>query len=243
MDEQSARAYRDLKRMMVEGGFAMDAKLPEAHLAQELGLSRTPVRHALNRLEAEGFVVYEPRRGHRLRSFTAQDAEEIYGVRALVESEAVRLAALRGLEPKAEADLTSLIGRMEAILANPDGLEPDEVRTRFLRLNHRFHAVLYGACGNRYLLRIIRQVTELPLVLRHYFNFSDEQLHASHQDHQSIFRALRAREPDRAAALVREHILAARDRMLVTAQAQASREERDAQEVEGWDVILEADPR
>lgn len=243
MDEQSARAYRDLKRMMVEGRFAMDAKLPEAHLAQELGLSRTPVRHALNRLEAEGFVVYEPRRGHRLRSFTAQDAEEIYGVRALVESEAVRLAALRGLDPKAEADLASLIGRMEAILDNPEGAEPDEVRARFLRLNHRFHTVLYGACGNRYLLRIIRQITELPLVLRHYFNFSDEQLHASHQDHQSIFRALRGREPDRAAALVREHILAARDRMLVSGQAQASREERDAQEVEGWDVILEAGPR
>ena len=243
MDEQSARAYRDLKRMMVEGRFAMDAKLPEAHLAKELGLSRTPIRHALNRLEAEGFVVYELRRGHRLRSFTARDAEEIYGVRALVESEAVRLAALRGLDPKTEADLADLIGRMAAVLNNPDGLEPDEVRTRFLRLNHRFHAVLYGACGNQYLLRIVRQITELPLVLRHYFNFSDEQLHASHRDHQSIFRALRARESDRAAALVREHILAARDRMLVTNQATADREGRAAEEVESWDVILEVDRR
>ncbi len=242
MDEQSARAYRALKRMMVEGSFAMDAKLPEAHLAAELGLSRTPVRHALNRLEAEGFVVYEPRRGHRLRRFSAQDAEEIYGVRALVESEAVRLAARRGLEPKSEADLGELISRMAAVLANPDGLEPEEVRTRFLRLNHRFHAVLYGACGNQYLLRIIRQVTELPLVLRHYFNFSDEQLDASHQDHQSIFRALRAREPDRASALVREHILAARDRMLVTSKAAGGRDERAAGEVESWDAILEADP-
>ena len=241
MDEQSARAYRELKRMMVEGKFAMGAKLPEAHLAQEMGLSRTPVRHALNRLEAEGFVVYELRRGHRLRSFTAQDAEEIYGVRALVESEAVRLAAIRGLEPKTGADLAGLIGRMETVLANPEGLEPDEVRTRFLRLNHRFHAVLYGACGNQQLLRIVRQVTELPLVLRHYFNFSDEQLHASHQDHQSIFRALNAREPDRVAAMVREHILAARDRMLLTGQTDGGAGERGTEEVEGWDAILEAD--
>ena len=240
MDKQSERAYYELKRMMVEGSFAMDAKLPEAQLAKEFGLSRTPVRHALNRLEAEGFVVYEPRRGHRLRTFTAQDVEEIYGVRALVESEAVRLAALRELEPKTQSDLADLIARMETVLANPDRFEPDEVRTRFLRLNHRFHAELYASCGNRHLLRVIRQITEIPLVLRNYFNFSDEQLYESHRDHQSIYRALRAREPDRAAALTREHILAARDRMLVADQAFGELGHQSSDEEEDWGAVLGA---
>lgn len=238
MDEQSERAYRELKRMMVEGRFAMGAKLREAAIAKALELSRTPVRHALNRLESEGFVVYEARRGHRLKVFTERDVEEIYATRALLESEAVRLVAQRGLDARTREELSSLITGMESILDSSRELTPEDVRSRFLRQNHQFHAVLYGACDNRYLLRMIRQVTELPLVLRNYFNFSDEQLYASHHDHKAILRAIVKQEAERAAALLREHVLAARDRMLVTDDNTGVREQEGADGIASWGDVL-----
>ena len=225
MDELSERAYRGVKALILDGAFRMGEKLGESRLAARLGLSRTPVHAALIRLEAEGLVVYAARRGHRMATYRPGDVQEIYACRALLESEAVRLVAHRGVPLAEAARLTSLVQAMDALLAREADLEAAELRAEFLRLNHEFHGRLYDLQGNAHLGKLIRQVTELPRVVRHYFNFSAEQLHDSHRAHQSILRAVLARDGERAAALMREHIWAARDRMLM-AGAPAPRERR-----------------
>lgn len=214
MDQQSERAYTELKRIISSGGFAPGQRLREAHLAELLGASRTPTRHALNRLESEGLVEYEARRGHKMKEFTLKDVEEIYAVRALIEPEAVRLLATSGFDSLVQHKLTSLVHEMDLILGSSQEYDRN-IRSKFLALNHQFHDTLYTSSGNVYLYKLIVQVTDLPLALRHFDNFHDEQLRQSQRDHHAILRALVGREAERAAALLREHILTARDRMLV----------------------------
>lgn len=214
MDDRNIQAYRLLKQKIFGGAFRMGERLIETRLAEETGLSRTPIRAALGRLASEGFLEHESGRSHRMPTYSVQDVQQIYNCRALVEAEAVRLTACNGLAHAARLELDALVAGMGNLVDEPDELAPDALRQRFLVLNHRFHAALYEACGNPYLLRLIHQVTDLPLALRNYFNFSSEQLQVAHSDHVRILDAVKSGESERAAGLLREHIWAARDRML-----------------------------
>lgn len=206
-------AYEHVKACICDGTFPMGAKLIEAQLAEDAGVSRTPVRIALSRLEAEGFLTWESKKGYRVTVFSIEDVREIYGVRALLEAEAVRLAGRRRLDAKLSAELTRLTREMGEIVA--EAQVETGAREAFLRLNHKFHALIYESCGNRFLLRQIATTADLPLALRNYFNFSPEELAGSHTAHLNILAALINGEADRAASLMREHIWAARDRMSV----------------------------
>ena len=84
-------AYEHIKNRICDGQFPMGCKMSEMQLASEIKISRTPVRVALARLEAEGFLTWEPNRGYRVTVFSIEDVRAIYGVRAILESEAVRL--------------------------------------------------------------------------------------------------------------------------------------------------------
>ena len=85
--------YRHLKDLLLSGRFSPGERLSEPLLAQELGVSRTPVREALMRLAEEGLVELVPGKGARVRVFAPEEVEEVYGVRALLEGEAAREAA------------------------------------------------------------------------------------------------------------------------------------------------------
>jgi len=199
--------------MVLAGRFAMGERLGEESLAAEFGISRTPVRAALSRLVADGFVTYSPNRGHRMKVYTAEGVHEIYGCRALLESEAVRLVAERGVDGATLEALDEMLGLMDACV-HDDGLSAAQLRARYLPLNHRFHETLYAACPNGHLRALIDTLTELPPTIRNYFNFSGDEFLASHVAHERIVSAIAAREPLRASALMREHIWVARDRML-----------------------------
>ncbi|MCZ8099042.1 MAG: GntR family transcriptional regulator [Burkholderiaceae bacterium] len=212
-ESEPNRCYGTLRAMVLGGRFEMGERLGEESLAAELGLSRTPVRAALSRLVADGFVTYSPNRGHRMKVYTAEDVREIYGCRALLESEAVRLVAERGIDETTLAVLDDVLHRMDACI-HAGGLSAAELRARYLPLNHRFHATLYAACPNGHLRTLIDKLTELPPVIRNYFNFSGDEFLESHVAHERIVSAIAAREPLRASSLMREHIWVARDRML-----------------------------
>jgi DNA-binding GntR family transcriptional regulator len=213
---RTSAVYERIKALIVEGRFAMGERLGEDRLSELVGASRTPIREALARLETEGFVVYSRNRGHRVVTYTAQDVYDIYACRALLESEAARLVAQAGLSDADAQELTALVDRMDECLR--DRLERPAVRRRFLMLNHQFHGRLYGAVSNLHLQHMIGRMTDIPSVIRNYFNFSDSQLQESQAAHRGILRAILNRDPDRAAALMREHIWAARDRMLVSGE-------------------------
>jgi DNA-binding GntR family transcriptional regulator len=212
-EADSNRCYATLRAMVLSGRFEMGERLGEEGLAAELGLSRTPVRAALGRLVADGFVTYSPNRGHRMKVYTFEDVREIYGCRAILESEAVRLVAERGIDDASLATLNDVLERMNDCI-RARGQSEARLRARYLPLNHTFHATLYGACPNGHLRTLIDRLTDLPPVIRNYFNFSGDEFRESHVAHERIVSAIVAREPLRASSLMREHIWVARDRML-----------------------------
>ena len=206
------RGYPEIKKMILVGEIPMGARIVEAALAEQLGISRTPVREALRRLTADNLVEFHPNRGYQAISYSAHDVAAIYSCRALLESEAVRLVAASGLDETVAAHLGDVNAQADALLAS--NLPQEQLRARFLKLNNEFHGVLYGACPNSILQRLIKTTTEIPMGIRNYFRFTDAQVDASRTAHKNILRAVINGEAERAGALMREHIWTAKDHMI-----------------------------
>ncbi len=218
-NQLSERVYTGLRQEIISGRIAMGERLRETHLAMRLKVSRTPIREALQQLAAEGLVEVDEQ-GFHASIYSAARVAEIYGCRALLESESARLVAQTGLNSEAQIELEQAVGFCDRLLADAraKGMISDpDVRRAFLEQNNIFHSVLHAACPNRMLRELIRQVGDIPASIRNYFRFSDDQLFESHTAHRRILRALIARDGERAAAQMREHIWAARDRMDPTA--------------------------
>ena len=211
-DIHDGTAYGRIRQMILCGDLAMGTRIIETRIAEQLGQSRTPIREALRLLASDGLVVFEPNRGYEVVCYTPADVREIYSCRVLLESEAVRLVAERGLSPDRAASLEALLAEADAAFAA--NLAPEMLRQRFLAVNNQFHQLLYAGCGNEMLLSMIRKVTDIPVGIRHYFRFSDDLLAGSHAAHRKIFQATVNRQPERASALMREHIWTAKDRMI-----------------------------
>ena len=211
-DIHDGNAYGRIRQMILCGDLAMGTRIIETRIAEQLGQSRTPIREALRLLASDGLVVFKPNRGYEVVCYTPADVREIYSCRVLLESEAVRLVAERGLSPDRATSLEALLA--EADTAFAANLAPEVLRQRFLAVNNQFHQLLYAGCGNEMLLSMIRKVTDIPVGIRHYFRFSDDLLAGSHAAHRKIFQATANRQPERASALMREHIWTAKDRMI-----------------------------
>lgn len=212
---QSSKAYGRIKAMICDGTIAMGERLREVHLAQSLRVSRTPIREALQQLAAAGLVEADVH-GFRATVYSPARVAEIYGCRALLESESARLVALHGISADSLQRMEHAVAACEVLLAEARtaGRVSDiAVRRDFLEHNNTFHAALHESCPNAMLRELIAQVGDIPASIRNYFRFSDDQLFESHNVHKQILRAIAARDGERAAAQMREHIWAARDRM------------------------------
>lgn len=205
-----------LRRWVLDGTLGMGERLNVVRLAKLLHSSRTPVREALSRLTAEGFATFVPNRGHFVVVYTAERVAEIYGCRAVLESEAARLAARAGLPDRDRAEMERILDQIDALIEPAGDLGP---RIELVTLNNQFHELIYARCGNGELQRLIRKVNMIPQAIRNYFRFSERQLQDSNRAHRLILRALIERDGERAGAAMREHIWAARDRMLPVDQA------------------------
>jgi DNA-binding GntR family transcriptional regulator len=146
------QAYGTLRQAIVEGAYPAGAKLVEAELAAALSISRTPVREALHKLELEGLVERSPGGGLRVAALSPGEIEEIYGLRAVLEGYAARLAAPR-TTPADAARLTAILDASATAMADDD-------RQRLLRLNVEFHAALVALAGSRRLSALARSLGE-----------------------------------------------------------------------------------
>jgi DNA-binding GntR family transcriptional regulator len=188
--------YRHLKDLLLSGRFAPEERLSEPLLAQELGVSRTPVREALMRLAEEGLVELVPGKGARVRRFAPEEVEEVYGVRALLEGEAARLAALRATP----WELKELEERLEAI-----DQAPREDFAEQMRRDLEFHRALVRLSGNRTLFRLYEDLlSSLALVRSALPNLSQEE--TTRREHRAILEALKARDPEGARRAVEAHV-------------------------------------
>ena len=195
---QGQSAYDRLLDEIRHGTLPPGARLREVDLAARLGISRTPVREAIRRLEADGLVEHLPRQGASLRRLSYAEVMELYEMRAVLEGTAARLAARAASELEL-CELTDLNAEMTA------STEPAEI----VRLNRQFHATLINAAKNRYLQRAIGAMGRTLLILGQSTLFDPARIKSAAQEHDTLLRALQARDGAAAEAAMRAHIEAA----------------------------------
>jgi DNA-binding GntR family transcriptional regulator len=207
--EPTGSPYEVLRQRILEGRHAPGARLVEQRLAEELGVSRTPVREALARLQSEGLVEIYPNRGAVVRTFTPQHLVDAYGLRAVLEGHAAHQAArriggsgLEALERECEA--------LEAALETSFSSRRDEVEF-LVHHNGLYHQTIIAASGNQRLMDLVQQVSDVPLHYRSFYWYTPEERRISNFFHRRILGALRSREAERAGALMREHVYFGRD--------------------------------
>ena len=186
-----------IRAQILSGGFSPGEHLVEAKIAEQLAISRGPVREAFKLLRAEGLLKEEPRRGTFVVSLTAADVREIYGLRAALEGRAARLLA-RGRDAATLARLRSLVDDIDAAVAGADAAAVS-------RADLAFHHGLCELCGNSRILEVFdRYVPTLRGLLR-----LDELVLRSLSDvsvqHRPLLEAIEAGDQDKAARSLAEH--------------------------------------
>ena len=192
-----------IRDAIMDGRLEPGLRLKEEQLAQELGISRTPIREALQRLTTEGLVQARPNRGAFVRSYNATELNEMYELRAVLEG----YAAGRAATSLTDEDLAELRASCERFEALSVATQVEEVVAE----NGRFHELIHASAAGELLMEMIRQVLELPLVYRTYVWYSPDQKRASEHAHRELLASLERRDVVQAERLMREHVLGARD--------------------------------
>ena len=200
-DTASSRAawiYEVLRTRITEGHIRPNARLIETALADELQISRTPVREALHRLATAGYVV-GGRSGWTVREHTASEIQEIFETRAALEGYASRLAAGRATTKQLDA------------IAQTQGAEGEGLlrisREELVDVNDLFHNAIYSASGNARLIGMIRNNRDFYFNYRIADLYSEEELKTSIVEHEAIMGALWDRDGHRVEVMMRQHIL------------------------------------
>jgi DNA-binding GntR family transcriptional regulator len=169
--------------------------IDELRLAQELGISRTPLREALKVLAAEGLVTMKVRRGAYVTEVSAQDMRDVYHLLALLESDAAAVVALTATDAQL-AELQALHQELEVAVADRD---------RFFAVNERFHMRLLALAQNRWRDQMVADLRKVMKLNRHNSLFKTGRLQESLAEHRAIMSALLARDATATTARMREH--------------------------------------
>jgi len=190
-------AVAKVKDAIMAGRYRPGQALKQGQLMADLGLGATPAREAALELVAKGLLVHESHRGMRVAELDSDRVAQVYGVRALLESEAARLAALSATDHTVEK-VSRHARAMEAAFAGND-------LARLGAADSRFHQALYEGAGNPMLLGLIRQMWEqFP---RYMLWQSPERVRQSLQEHGDIATAFARRDAPATARAVERHIL------------------------------------
>ncbi|QYZ69620.1 GntR family transcriptional regulator [Neotabrizicola shimadae] len=206
------RALTLLRQRILNGALPGGTRLYEVALAEELGISRTPIRDALARLAVESLLDRVPAGGFVVRSFAVSDVVDTIELRGVLEGTAARFAAERGVAPTALAEAQETLTGLDGLFTAQE-LDIEA----YSQLNTAFHDLLAQMAQSDVLLREIARVKALPYAAPSAFLDDQAQVAAltrtlSHaqEQHRAILDAITRREGARAEALAREHARAAR---------------------------------
>ncbi len=193
-DTIASRISRELAERIVTGVIAAGARLRQDHIADEFGASHVPVREAFRRLEAQGLVVSEPRRGVRVAGFSLDEVKEVAEMRAALEVLALRHAAphlTRAILDAAEA-------------ANHAGEKAVDVQA-WDEANRSFHRLILSPCG---MPRLLKSIDDLQVVSARllFSGWRAEWEAPTDRDHRAILSALRVGDVEQAAAVLARHV-------------------------------------
>lgn len=199
------QAYQTVRDGIISGQYPPSSRITEQEIAEAAGVSRTPVREALRRLHAEGLVEFQANHGAVVTDWSDADADEVFELRAMLESHGAARAALNAT-PAQRQELRDLAEEQHR-----HSLERGEGHLeRIGELNSRFHRRLQEAANSPRLARALAALLEAPLIMKTFIKYRPQDLERSAVHHLELVRALEAGDPDWAASVMRSHILAAR---------------------------------
>jgi DNA-binding GntR family transcriptional regulator len=194
----AAIAFSYVRDAVLRGTLRPNQRIHQVTLAQQLGMSLVPVREALRKLEAEGFVRIMPHRGVYVSAISRTEMEDVFAIRLAVEGMATKIAVLRITDEEVEK-LAALISRMEVALHSSD-------HPALLELNQKFHFTLYEASGREYLCSLISHLWQKSTRYRSSYIQLPERANQAHEEHKDILLAVRERSVRKAIQGVRNNI-------------------------------------
>lgn len=198
--------FESLREAIISGHLRPGERLMEIQMAEEMGVSRTPVREAIRKLELEGFVVMVPRKGAYVAGVSIKDIADVFEVRAALEGLAAGLAAERITDAELEVLERSLVHVAEASEAGD--LE------KLVSMDTDFHDSLYKACRNERLVQILSNLREQIQRFRSTSLSHPGRMKLAWEEHKQIVEAISERNVEVARELAREHIENAENSML-----------------------------
>jgi DNA-binding GntR family transcriptional regulator len=195
-ENQAIGCYQQLLTRIQKGQLKPGDYLREQVIAEELGVSRTPVREALRRLESDGLVISEPRFGMVIRDLSYAEVIELYEIREVLERTAAQMSA-RVITDVELQELEVIQAGMEA--ARNDARE-------MALLNHTFHVAILNSAKNRYLWKALESVQKAMLILGPSTMEFPERAETAIEEHRLLLEALRARDVTLAEKVMGEHL-------------------------------------
>ena len=196
--------------MILAAELPAGARIAELTLVDKLGVSRTPIRTALMKLEQEGLLEALANGGYAVRTFTEQDVSDAIELRGTLEGLAARLAAERGCEEALLVQARACLGHIDQVLA-ADRLN-EEAFSTYVTQNEKFHALLQDMAASQVLRREWERVVGLPFASPSGFVVSQahspqarDMLIVAQDQHHQVLQAIERREGARAEAIMREH--------------------------------------
>lgn len=207
---QSVKAQLRLREMILAGELPGGARIAELALVERLGVSRTPIRSALMRLEQEGLLAALPNGGYAVRTFSERDVSDAIELRGTVEGLLARVAAERGAAPVVLGEASECLRQIDELL-RAAALD-DHAFSRYVVLNERFHALLGELSGSAVLTREMERLASLPfaspsafVVVQANSPQARDRLVVAQDQHWQALDAIERREGTRAEAILREH--------------------------------------
>jgi DNA-binding GntR family transcriptional regulator len=191
--------FDSLKQAIIRGQIASGEWLVESHIAEVLGISRTPVREALHKLERERLIERQPRGGFTILGLNREDIEETFGIRSVLEGYAARLATVKH-QPEELKPLEKKIRDFQKCLVNQ---QMDDLP----RINTEFHDLLYALSKSPRLIYMINGLRDQIYRFRQMILKDEKLARMSNADHKLMLHSIRKRDAAAVENLVREHIL------------------------------------
>ncbi len=210
MAKQGQRVLSALRQMIITGELGAGERLAEIPTAEQLGVSRMPVRIAFRTLEQEGLLTKLPRRGYRVREVTAEEINGAVEVRGVLEGLAASQAARKGLADARRQDLMACLTQGDALFAKGFVTEGD--LETYHDINKRFHGLIVDASGNPAIAAALTRGEHLPFasvsalaIDCDHLELEYRRFNYAHMQHHAVFDAIEQGHGVRAEAIMREH--------------------------------------
>jgi DNA-binding GntR family transcriptional regulator len=200
MSRASDHAYATIRAMILSGELPSGAQVREERIADSCGVSRTPVRDALRRLEAELLIRKSPSQRSFVADWSLDDIEDSFVLRAMLEGHAAKRAAAR-----ISWSLLERLRTHNGLILNAVSTSQPDIGA-FLEHNRAFHSIVLESAESARLVNILGRVIEQPIVWRTAQNYGRENLLQSHREHDELINAFERRDGDWASAIMTGHI-------------------------------------